>query len=56
MTNYVSLELNVNNLARVNFKWERLVLPLEINEGVSREQDSQNTIFNIYEIRIVCKI
>ena len=44
--------------------WERLVLPgggaqrhpLEINEGVSGEQDSLNTIFNTHKIRIVCKI
>ena len=44
--------------------WERLVLPrggaqrhtLEINEGVSVEQDSLNTIFNTHKIRIVCKI
>ena len=44
--------------------WERVVLPgggaqrrpLEINEGVSGEQDSQNTIFNTHKIRIVCKI
>ena len=44
--------------------WERLVLlrggaqrhPKEINEGVSGEQDSQNTIFNTHKIRIVCKI
>ena len=44
--------------------WERLVLPregaqrhpLEINEGVSGEQDSINTIFNTNKIRIVCKI
>ena len=44
--------------------WERSVLPgggpqgppLEINEGVSGEQDSQNTIFNTHKIRIVCKI
>ena len=30
--------------------------PLEINEGASGEQDSQNTIFNTHKIRIVCKI
>ena len=44
--------------------WERSVLPgggpqgppLEINEGASGEQDSQNTIFNTHKIRIVCKI
>ena len=30
--------------------------PLEINEGVSGEQDSLNTIFNTHKIRIVCKI
>ena len=44
--------------------WERLVLPrggaqrhpLEINEGVSGEQDYLNTIFNTHKIRIVCKI
>ena len=38
--------------------WERLISapPLEINEGVSGEQDSLNTIFNTHKIRIVCKI
>ena len=45
--------------------WERWILPgggpqrpppLEINEGVSGEQDSLNTIFNTHKIRIVCKI
>ena len=44
--------------------WERSVLPgggpqrppLEINEGVSGEQDSLNTIFNTHKVRIVCKI
>ena len=44
--------------------WERLLLPgggaqrhpLEMNEGVSGEQDSLNTIFNTHKIRIVCKI
>ena len=30
--------------------------PLEINEGVSGEQDYLNNIFNAYNIRIVCKI
>ena len=43
---------------------ERLILPgggpqrppLEINKGVSGEQDSLNTIFNTRKIRIVCKI
>ena len=30
--------------------------PLEINEGVFGEQDSLNTIFNTYKIKIVCKI
>ena len=38
--------------------WERscALRPLEINEGVSEEQNSLNTIFNTHKIRIVCKI
>ena len=51
-----SLEIDIFSVWIEYVRLSPQVPPMEIDEGVSEEQDSLNTIFNTHKIRIVCKI